>query len=384
MRVDILVGGRFHAFYLARELLKRGYLGKLITSYPRFEVKKYGLPEEKVESIIIKEILQRSWEKFSGFLRRFYNPQFLIHEIFDKSALKKIEKSDIFVGFSSFSLHSLKKAKKLGVITVLERGSPHILFQYRLAKQEYNSLGLSFTRTHPKIIEKELKEYEEADYICVPSSFARETFLQEGIKEKKLICVPYGVNLLEFKKIPKKDNIFRIIYTGGIRIEKGVHYLLRAFSELKLSNSELLLIGAVDKEMKPFLKKYKGAYKLLGRRPQKELYQYYSQSSVFVMPSLQEGLAMVQLQAMACGLPLISTVNSGAKDLITEGREGFLIPIRSVDSLKEKIMFFYQNPEICEKMGEFAREKAKNYFRWSDYGEKIIKEYKRILNEKIY
>jgi len=111
MKVTISVGGRFHAFYLAQQLLKQGYLERLITSYPKFEITKYGIPKERTESILIKEILQRGWSNLPQFCRNLYNPQFFISDLYDKLAAKKLEKSDIFVGWSSFSLHSLRKAK---------------------------------------------------------------------------------------------------------------------------------------------------------------------------------------------------------------------------------------------------------------------------------
>ena len=252
MKITISVGGRFHAFNLAQQLFKRGHLQKLITSYPKFEVAKYGIPKEKIKSIIIKEIIERGWRKLPYFLRNIYNPQYLIHEIFDKSASKKIEKTDIFVGWASFALNSFKKAKKIGMLTVLDEGSSHILYRRDIVKEECEKFGIKPELPHPKLVEKELREYEEADYITVSSLFARRTFLEKGIPENKIIHVPYGVDLSDFKQISKNDNVFRVIFSGGMSLRKGVHYLLQAFSELNLPNSELLLIGSINDEIKPF------------------------------------------------------------------------------------------------------------------------------------
>ncbi len=382
MKVIISVGGRFHLFYLAQQLLKRGYLQQLITSYPRFEVLKYDIPKEKVSSIIVKEFMQRGWDQLPSFLKHMYNPHFFINESFDKLALRHIQEADIFVGLSSFSLHSLRKAKKSGMITILERGSSHILYQLDILKEEFEKFGLKFHVTHPKIIEKELKEYEEADYITVPSLFAKRSFIDKGVNESKLIHVPYGVNLTEFRQVPKGDNIFRVIFAGSLSLQKGVQYLLKAFYDLKLPKSELLLIGNLTDEIKPFLKKYRGYYQWVGSKKQKDLYKYYSQGSVFVMPSIQEGLALVQLQAMSCGLPLICTTNSGGEDLIENGKEGFVVPIRDSKGLKEKILFFYDNPDKRVGMGQAACKKIQVGFSWDDYGEKIISNYKDILSKK--
>jgi len=342
MQVIISVGGKFHAFYLAQQLLKRGYLRQLITY-----------------------------------------PQFFISDSFDRIAAKKVKKADIFVGWSSFSLHSLRKAKELGATTIVERGSSHIEYQQEILKEEYDKFGLKFKGAHPRIVEKELEEYKEAEYISIPSLFVKKTFLKKGIPEAKLIHVPYGVDLGEFKQVPKEDNVFRVIYVGAMSLQKGVHYLLQAFFELKLPKSELLLIGKMNNEMKQFFRKYEGNYRWIGHKPKKELYRYYSQGSVFVMPSIQEGLAMVQVQAMACGLPIICTTNTGGEDLIENGKEGFIIPIRNVEKLKEKILFFYENPKECYEMGQAAKRKVQKGFTWDDYGERMIREYQRILSKSV-
>jgi len=377
MQVTISVAGRFHAFYLAQQLLKRGYLNKLITSYPKFEVEKYGIPKNKVSSILIKEIMTRTWEQ--SFLKKVYNPQYFIKEIYDYWASLLYKRSDICVAWSSNALHTIRKAKNLGAITILERGSTHMLYQTKILKEEYQYFGLKPQVAHPKIVEKELQEYEEADYISIPSKFVKKTFIEKGIPEEKLIHVPYGVNLQEFKQLQKEDSVFRIIYAGSMSVRKGVHYLLKAYTDLKLPNSELLLVGGLEDEMKPVFAKYEGSFRYINHVPQIELHKYYSQGSVFAIMSIEEGLAMVQPQAMACGLPVICTTNTGGEDIIREGIDGFIIPIRNVEVLKEKIVYLYENPDICKAMGESAKERVSKGFTWDDYGEKMVTEYKRIV-----
>ncbi|MDP3956655.1 MAG: glycosyltransferase, partial [bacterium] len=259
MQVAISVPGRFHLFNLAGELLKKNYLSQLITSYPKFEVTKYGIPKDKINSILVKEVLLRGYQRLPSFIQNLYNPQYFIHEIFDKLAERSLKKADIVVGGSSVFLHTLRKAKKMGAITVTEHGSSHIVHQNEILKSEYEEFGVKikpFLLPHPRIIEKELQEYAESDYIVIPSLFAKKTFLQKGIPENKIIQVPYGVDLSRFHQLQKKDNVFRVVFAGGMTLRKGVHYLLRAFSELKLPNAELVLAGGLNDEIKPFFKKY--------------------------------------------------------------------------------------------------------------------------------
>lgn len=385
MRVVISFGGKFFAHYLANQLEKKNVLTRLIISYPAFLISREGVPKQKIRSVLIKEILGRVWGRLPLVIRSKWNPQYFITELFDIIASRKIIPCDIYDGLSSFSLRGIRKAKKIGAVTIINRGSSHILYQDAILREEYARFHVTpkiFQLGHPKIIEKELKEYAEADYIAVPSLFVKRTFLEKGIPESKLIHVPYGVDLSIFHQTPKEDDVFRIIFGGGICFRKGVHYLLQAFAEINLPNSELLLLGSISEEMIPFLEKYKGYYKQMPYRPISELYKWYSQGSVFVMPSLEEGLAMVQPQAMACGLPIIATTNTGAEDIIRDGKDGFIIPIRDVEKLKEKILFMYNNLELCKQMGQSAKERVSSGFTWDDYGKKIVSEYERILNEK--
>lgn len=383
MRVTLSAPGRYWAFDLAQQLLKRDGLEQLITSYPRFKGKKYGLPLEKVTTLPLNQVIYRAWTHLPRLLRTAYDPTLRLTELFDRQARRRVRDCDIFVGWAGLCLLTMRQAQSRGAITLVERGSSHILFQQEIMREEYDRLGLKGPLAHPGIIKRELQEYAEADYIVVPSGFVKSTFLQRGVDERKLIHNPFGVNLAGFRKVKKEDDVFRVIFAGGSSLRKGTHYLLRAFSELKLPNSELLLIGSVDDNMKSFFRKYAGTFKWIGPQRQEYLYRHYSQGSVFVMPSIEEGLALVQLQAMACGLPLICTTNTGGEDLIEEGEEGFIIPIRDIGALKEKLVYLYENPAEREEMGRKAEEKARGHFSWDDYGRRTMENYQRIMDLKM-
>lgn len=378
MRVSVSVGGKFHLFDLAQQLERAGCLEQLITSYPKFSVESYGIPKSKVRSIIFKEVFQRGWGKVPPYIRRLYDPQYLIHETFDHVASRLIAPCDIAVGLSSFSRRTLACAKARGAATVLECGSSHMLYQNEILAQEYKLFGARGDTIHPRVLEKGLAEYQETDYIAVPSTFVRRTFVERGIPEGKMIQVPYGVDLSQFRQIPKTDDVFRVVFVGTMSLRKGIQYLMRAFAQLRLPNSELVLIGSPSPETAPLFEQYAGSYRYLNHIPFDQLYRYYSQGSVFAMMSLEEGLARVQPQAMACGLPVICTTNTGGEDMVRDGVDGFVIGIRDVDALKEKLTYLYEHPEVAERMGKSAKERVSSGFTWDDYGKRMISEYRRI------
>jgi glycosyltransferase involved in cell wall biosynthesis len=131
--------------------------------------------------------------------------------------------------------------------------------------------------------------------------------------------------------------------------------------------------------MKPLVSRYEDRVRFFGAIPRTELYEYYSQGSVFVIPSLEEGLALVQAQAMACGLPVIATPNTGAQDLFTDGIEGFVVPIRAPEAIREKVLQLYKNPELRRGMGEAALRKVHSIGGWDSYGDSVFEMYSDAL-----
>ncbi len=386
MRVIISCMGKFHAFNLAEQLNQNGYLYKFLTTYYSRKNEWLKLRKDtqvidldKVITNIYPEILSKIINKIP-FINRTNNWDFISLELFDRWAEKNIDNCDLFVGWSGNALNSIKFAKSKNIKTLLVRGSTHILFQKKILEEEYKKYDIKTRPINNKIIEKELLEYEEADYIYVPSVFAKETFIQHNINPNKIIQIPYGVNSSLFHKDTRDDDVFRIVFVGSLSLRKGVQYLLEAFSELNLKNAELVFIGYIDPDIKDILHKYENIFKFIGKVEQAMLYKYLSNSSVFVFPSLEEGLAQVILQAAACGLPVICTPNSGCEDVITDGREGFIVPIRDITALKEKILYLYEHKNERDSMSEMAFKKAQN-LTWDIFGKRIITEYERITSK---
>ncbi len=381
MKINVAVVGRFHAFDLAYQFQNKNILNKLITTYPRYIVQKWGIEKGNIISEIHLEILNRYRSKIPFIANDSINT--FIKKRHANNASKYLKDCDVFIGWSGSSLETFIEAKKMKKITILERGSSHYSYQMGILEEEYSKFDKLFVPNYQQW-QRELLEYELADYISIPSSFAKRTFIENGVPEEKLLLNPYGVDLTDFKQIQKKDNIFRIIYTGGLTFQKGSHYLLQAFSELALENCELWHLGSIKDEIQPFIDKYKNnKIKFLGHKPQNELYKYYSQGSVFVLPSLQDGFGMVIFQAMSCGLPVILSENTGGYDAITEdGEEGFVVPIRDVEAIKEKILFLYENQDIAKEMGQKAKKRVKNGFTWDDYGDRYIENLEMVYGKK--
>jgi glycosyltransferase involved in cell wall biosynthesis len=211
----------------------------------------------------------------------------------------------------------------------------------------------------------------------VASSFTERSLLDIGVPRSKITVIPYGAPIEYFQPHPKQDKLFRVMFAGQVGTRKGVHYLLQAWQELSLPEAELLLVG-VNQMPNDWLSKYRDRVRLTGSVPHSSLNAYYSSANVFVFPSLVEGFGLVLLEAMACGIPIITTPNTGGPDIIIDGIEGFIIPIRDVEALKVKIAWCYSHPQELAKMGIAARKKAEQ-LTWERYRQKLA----MIIKEKL-
>ncbi|MFQ3680210.1 MAG: glycosyltransferase family 4 protein [Pseudanabaenaceae cyanobacterium] len=378
LQVSVAVWGRFWAFNLAAYLSQKQILQTLYTTYPAFKAAQMGVPAAAVRSQVHWDVGARLWQRLPEPLQHPLHVYGL--QQFDRWVAAQLRPTSVFVGWSGVCVESLARARALGAKTVVERGSSHILVQTQLLQEEFERWGYRFTATSSAIIERELAAYEQSDRICVPSDFAKETFLKQGFRPEQMLHLPFGVSLAEFFPEPKQDQVFRIIHSGTIGLRKGIPYLLQAFAELRLPNAELWLLGALAPEGRGLLAKYADFPVFWkGKKPQSQLRHFYSQGSVFCLMSIEEGLAMVQPQAMACGLPVIHTPNTGGSDIVRDGVDGFCVPIRDVEALQEKILYLYENPDACQAMGQNALRQAQTALSWEQYGERAIAAYQQLL-----
>ena len=374
MKVIISVGGKFHAIELASQLHQRGYLETLITTKSWYA--KGKIPSSRCIAILAPEILAMAVRKIPFFRRRGYY-SYIKDNLFDALARKYISPCDIFHAWGNYAYVSIPFARKWKAKIVIERGSTHPYFQDEILREECARYQVPVERAHPQIIEKGLKEIELADRVIIPSEFVRRSFMAHGVHESKLACIPYGIDPQAFTQTEKKDAVFRVLFVGNVGIQKGVHYLLEAWSQMKLKNAELVFIGSVEEEIKPMLAKHSSHINLRGHVPHEKMFEEFSNASVFILPSLQEGSALVTYEAMACGTPSIVSENTGA--IVRDNLDGFVIPIRSSQAIKEKILWMYEHPDEAKAMGASAKAFVQN-FTWSRYADRVVEVYRSLLN----
>jgi glycosyltransferase involved in cell wall biosynthesis len=373
VKVCIGSAGRFHTFDLARQMDRLSHLQRVYTAYPKWKVD--CVPKQKLSTFPWLLVPQLALGRY-GLRAGQETMNRLVIQTFDRWMARNLEDCDVFHGLAGFCLDSHEVAKSRGALTVCDRGSSHILYQDQLLTEEYRRWNVPFRQIDGA---RDVAEYEGCDLICVPSMFVYNSFVEMGVPETKLRKISYGVDLDLFKPVPKQDQTFRVIYVGALSLRKGIPYLLQALAGIHLPQFEVWLIGSVLPEVRTILAKHEGQFRYLGVIPRTDLYKYYGQASVLVLPSVEEGLALVQAQAMACGLPIIATTNTGAEDLFTDGVEGFIVPIRSANVIHEKVLYLYENPDVRERMVGAALRRVRSLGGWDIYGERMVATYQDAL-----
>lgn len=372
MKVVVGCIGRFHHFDLARQLEERGLLERIFTGYPRWKLlRDEGLPAKRISTFPWLQTFYMARSRFgltSQVLER--ELAWWCNETFDRNLARSLPACDVLVTLSGCGLTAGREQQGRGGRWVCDRGSSHIAFQNEILTEEFERWGNRFRGVDPRVIAKEEAEYDSADLITVPSFFAWRSFRARGVPEHKLARIPYGVDLTRFRPLaePVADK-FQVLFVGQVSFRKGIPYLLEAFKRMKFARKKLVVVGAVQAEAESFLRNSGEAVEVLGPRPQEEVKLWMSRSHVLVLPSIEEGLATVQAQAMACGCPVIGTTNSGAEDLFTDGREGFIVPIRDSDAIRDRLEQLAADPQLRTSLSEAGLVRVRSLGGWRDYGE---------------
>jgi glycosyltransferase involved in cell wall biosynthesis len=373
MRIVQAVFGVFHHFELARELERRGHLEVIYSTFPWRRLEREGLARNKVQTFPWLHVPEILLNRVGVSNRWIYDQMGYAGALaFDEWTLHRIPPCDAFIAISGAGLKTGQKVQQRGGRFICDRGSTHIRYRADLLKDEYTRWGVpDDVHEDPRDLAREEAIYEVADAITVPSSYSARSYVELGTPPEKLHILPYGVLLDRFQKVgdPPKDR-FEVLYVGRVSLGKGFPYLLQAFAELRVPNKHLTVVGGVVPEFRSILEKLpQDSVTFTGPVPQVQLKEWMSRSHVMVLPSLDEGLALVQGQALACGCPVIATTNTGGEDLFSDGVEGFIVPIRDPAALTDRMQRLAEDPALQQRMSEAALARVHHLGGWRKYGD---------------
>lgn len=359
MKINIASTHRFHLLDLARELSSQGHDVAFYSYVPKKRCLSFGLSSKCCHSftwlavpfLILKKFFPQSQKinKYWDLAMDYYMSYFM-------------RSCDVYIALGTVYLKSLETAKrKYGAKTILEWGSKYIDEQQRILKEIGAPLNAEYFN------ERSRKGYDVADYVAISSNHVKESFEKYNFPSDKLFMNHYGVDLSMFHPTKLTTPGYDIIMVGGWSLRKGCDLIIDL---CKKYNYSFLHVGSIVDLPFPKMENMHHVDSV----NQKDLIKYYSQAKVFLLPSREEGLAMVQAQAVACGLPIVCSKDSGGRDLkaLVENPQ-YIIEMSSfdVDAIHECVEKALKYASLQTELRDYAGNVAAS-LTWTAYGKRYI------------
>lgn len=296
-----------------------------------------------------------------------------------------LENADVVIGFDTSSRILIGRTHAVGKPFILDVSIAHPLAKEQILESLRRQYPLWSKEIKPKKqrnIDAELVEMEMADHIVVASDFSKKTYIENNVPPHKISVNPYGIftdffsskwtnpalSSLPWSASHPSQPVITYLFFGSISARKGFPWLCDIWErfQAKFPNTQLIAAGH-GKPPDGFLLA-KGV-KLIGAVHPNDRTQLFHSADVFVFPSFFEGFAQVIIEAMACGLPVVTTTHTVGPEVIDNGIEGFVIEPGEDEQLYRSMAFFMENPAKIEGMGRAARERVLP-LTWDAYGDR--------------
>ncbi len=405
---------RNHAYHIAEAAESAGYLKKFVTSIyhkptsmlgramrglagiagersiKRLEIRRApGLPDDKVIDIPLPEILEEGIRQVGAKLGRdTRTATYLKCEVFDALAARHVEPCAIFHGFEQCSLFSLRRARDLGAVTILDQPLIHRTTLERIERVERARHGVPSTDRppfwHAQHVKRKYDELELADYVFGGLEYVKTTMVENGFPADRVFVVPYGADPGAFRPIarPPRDE-FKILYAGPLNFWKGLPYLFDVIEGLDLPNARVTLGGRSDHAWRPYMDRRIAALgdrvRYIGAVPQTEMPKLYADADVLVFPSLVGGLGIVCFEAMATGLPVLT---SHGDVIIRDGQDGLVVPHDDIEGWRRALRRLAADRDYRLSLGAAGADRLKE-FTWSAFRRGMVRAYDEIRDRKM-
>ncbi len=345
MKIVIAAGRQAHYRLAANSLVRRGNDVSLHSATPRSRLRGF-------DPVVENRWVPAPVAIFSAVTHT--RTPLILDELdstlFDRWAAATIGDCDLLLGAASSSLATGRAAQRMGGTFVLDRACPDIRVQQQMMVEEARKVGGMFRTNSPWFIERQVEEYEQADFILCPSDYSRRSF-SEHLRAKVVLAPLYGCSAMMPRLVRPSESSFVLGVVGGGPLRKGFLYLLQAWKELALPGAELRIRTSNEIFQYPVLRR------LLSELPTVSVVDYiadikdfYVECDAFILPSVDDGFGLALMEAMACGVPSIATRNCGASELLVPDRDCLLIEAFSVDQIKEAVLRLYDSRDLRERL----------------------------------
>jgi glycosyltransferase involved in cell wall biosynthesis len=387
-RIAVVVQGRFHAFDLAKALDRIGAAVTLYTNYPRWAMRRFGVPPEMVRSCWPHGVAVRTFD-YLPVPRRWSEP--LLHRWFGGWAARQViaQQYDAVYIFSGVAEELLSRRPAplpdtpRRPVVVLMRSAAHISVQARLLREEEQRAGVAVDRPSAWMIAREEREYEQADWIGCPSSFVRSSFTGQGVAPARLFLLPLSVDVKRYRpeaqvNQARQERIrsgqpLRVITLGNVSMQKGFVDYVQLVERMAGSACVFRVVGHRLPEVRPMARRLNGLVEFVDRVPFDQVPQQLNWADLFLFPTVQDGFPGVLVQAGAAGVPILTTVNSSGPDVVEDGRTGWVVPVRDPQAMAEKLQWALSHREEFAWM---ANETYQGFQRrsWDDVARDLVRQ----------
>jgi glycosyltransferase involved in cell wall biosynthesis len=392
MKILVTHPGRQHVHQLVRALKQRNMLLQLFTGipsaattgeYPFYQLiagfspqPVLDLPLDHVRHFYVPPLIRRL-AKLLASPSKVVEWGHTADHWFDKWCSSGLDglQADAVICYENSALHTFHAAKERGWTTILDAASFHHAWQDRHFDYPESETA------HKRITERKDREIELADHILTVSELARESYIEAGVSPDRITSIPVGCDLEQFQSRElssvQENAPCTFLFAGHASARKGVDTLLGAAAQLEEREVPFRLWFAGGTEESLPWDRVPSAERL-GYLDQEVLAQRMHAADCLVLPSRHDSFGMVVVEAMAAGCPVIVSDQVGAKQAVTEGESGWVVPAEDADALADRMQWCIDHVDTVRSMADAAREDASAY-SWQAYRERVAQHLQSLL-----
>lgn len=370
MKVGLVTTSKFHVFDTARQLHKRGLLGRVVSGYPKRLTDRENLPPDLIINYPWFTVPLMASNRLTVDTSLQRGLEWAAHQGVDRRAASVLNDCDLVLGMHCSSLATGRAIQARGGRYWVDRPVVHIVEQDEILAEAHEKAKVRYKPIDPRKLAKEIEEYDAADQILVPSQIVARSMTRKGIPSEKVAHLPLGADLRLFSPQGEKSKEFEILFAGNLSVQKGIYVLAEALEHLRDRSIRLSLAGPVLWEAKEALERIEKVCQLEvhGKVPQDALCRLMTRATLFILPSVQDGFGVVVPQALGCGTPCIVSDRAGASEILRHGESGWIFPSGDAYALAEAILELRTNSDMRHSMADQGQNAVAQVGGWDAYG----------------
>jgi len=383
VNINICVNGTFRYPQYIREYARAGALNKYYFSHRLgTNAKSLGIRRDQSDNIWFKEYALHAGLRILRSNRE-NDLMVTLGDLWQAAVIAKWNDChSVEAVIGQIADRVLTHAKRRGTATLGHPVNSHPATFASLLNEEHYLLGIPPPAF--RVSERRLVEIDTCDRLLVDSGFVQQSFIDNKFPVDRIHVVRPGGDLSRFYARGEQDvdrEVFRVVSVGAITPRKGHRYLLEAWSQLRLRNAELVIVGPATEFSARIWRGFEGTFRHIDRIPNDQLRPLLASASMFVLPSIEDGYSQSPIEALCVGVPVVVTSNNGSADAIIDGVNGFVVPPRSPSRIAEVIQKLYDSRSLAAELGRNAAMGAARSFNWTEYVRQVLEIHARLEHQ---